>query len=100
MGGINPDYFAYVVKGRVQLGFNRCDAAGRSVELKTRKIGEDLIVHAQVKKIQDESGRICSQQMDPVYVEIEETIRGARSQTGMIVILNVDRKGTHEAFNP
>jgi hypothetical protein len=38
--------------------------------------------------------------MDPVYVEIEETIRGARSQTGMIVILNVDRKGAHEAFNP
>ncbi len=100
MGGINPDYFAWVVKGRIELGFNRCDAAGRTAELKTRKIGEDLVVHAQIKKSPGESSRICSMQFEPVFVDIEQTVRGARSATGMILILNVDRKGSHEALNP
>jgi len=100
MGGINPDYFAWVIKGRVELGFNRCDAAGRTAELKIKKIGEDLVVHAQIKKSPVEGTRVCSMQLDPVFIDVEQTVRGARSATGMILILNVDRHGSHEAFNP
>lgn len=100
MGGINPDYFAWVVKGRVELGFNRCDAAGRKAEIKSKKVGEDLVVYAQVKTSGDEAGRVCSLQYEPVYAELETVVRGARSETGMIMILNVDRKGSHDAFNP
>ena len=99
-GGINPDYFAYIVKGRVEIGTNNCDASGRKVNLATKQVGEDLVVFAEIKKSRNEAGRICSMEYAPVFVTVEATVRGMRSQIDQVLILNVDREGSHESINP
>jgi len=103
-GGINPDYFAYKIKGRVELGSNPCNAHGRTVELKTANLlsKQDenvVVVFAEVKMGRDEGARICTMEYAPVFVTVETTVRGSYSKVDGVLILNIDTKGQHESIS-
>ncbi|MEY4630994.1 MAG: hypothetical protein RIQ81_1114 [Pseudomonadota bacterium] len=100
LGGINPDAFAYVIKGLVQTGTNRCDAGGRKIEIRTKIAGQDLLVYATVTKAPQEDTRVCTMEYDPVMASFEFTVRGYRSKVDQMVIVNVDRERSYEGVQP
>jgi len=99
-GGFNPDYFAYVIEGRVELGSNKCLAHGRSVSLKSTTIGRTVIVYAQMKRSKDEANRMCTMEYAPVFTNVKGIIRGASSMIDTIIIVNANTAEHLKSFRP
>ncbi len=96
--GINPDYFAYIIKGRVEIAGNPCMAMGRKVEMKVKNFGKIQFVFAELESKEFE--KLCTMEYAPVFVDVAKTVRGSHSNTDEIFILNVDEPLQHERFNP
>ncbi len=94
-GGINPDYFAYVINGDVLLGGNSCEAQGVTASLKSSAaINGVVTVKAVLMRPSNYGTRICPRLWAPVYKTLSLTVRGQHSQIRKVLIKNVNELGT------
>lgn len=90
-GGINPDAFAYVIKGSVMAGANPCMAANAKIDLVQTRLGERIVVKA-VRTVLD-PGAICTLEYNPTLVDVATQVRDLRTDVDAVVIKNVGELG-------
>jgi hypothetical protein len=90
--GINPDYFALVIRGSVLLGGNPCDAAGNSATLQQSLDGDKVLVVARLERTIDPDRR-CTAEWNPVYVTVETVVRERHSLVSDVIVRNVGEIG-------
>jgi hypothetical protein len=93
-GGINPQAFAYEIKGDVLLGGNGCEAGDATAKLQVSKpLNGVVTVVAKVTATKSEP-RICPRIFLPVYAHVSATVRGLRTDIRAVKIQNVNERGT------
>lgn len=92
-GGINPEFFAFVVQGYVMVGSNPCQA--RLVDHSTFEISErqtdlgTIIDVVPINHMKPIGNRACTREFNPVYKKVTAEVRGERSKVVDIKVANV-----------
>ncbi|MBF0313456.1 MAG: hypothetical protein HQK52_08565 [Oligoflexia bacterium] len=80
-GGFNPDYRAYILQGKIELGGNRCMAIGVTADLIVSTDGQgNTSVEAVRITNTPLRPRICTREYSPVYYEFTQEVRGKNIQ--------------------
>lgn len=93
-GGINPSHFALEIRGRVELGGNPCQAAGRRLTLVKARRGDVIEATAVIIEAVDASDRICTLEYNPQFVTLHGTVRGSWQQVRDVTIKNAEKLGS------
>lgn len=89
-GGINPDYFAYVIKGTVKYDANFCYGI-KDAKFVAKKVGKDLLVHAVLLRDRSEANTFCPMAVIPKEKVITITVRDQISKTNRVVVDSVEQ---------
>lgn len=98
-GGINPEFAAVKVKGKVSLATNSCFAIGLKAELVQRFVEAGNKIEVVAVKIATEDfdpSRICPLDYAPVIVDVETTVH---YETEEVFVLNVGREHNNVSIN-
>lgn len=91
--GINPDAFAFVVKGWVKIGNNSCAAAGLQAKFEVTKVNREIHVRPIISGTP--TSKYCTLQLMPVSKHIQIAINGLRDNVDSFVVHNVDKAGNN-----
>lgn len=98
-GGFNPSFSAYIVKARVELGGNSCQAQGLQASLKLKNQGQNQKHIVAYVKGRVRSDLMCPMIYQPVFADVSITVRGEGSFSESIFIRNVERFGSLKPLN-
>ncbi|MFY7929499.1 MAG: hypothetical protein ACOVS5_11570 [Oligoflexus sp.] len=91
-GGINPDFAAYTVSGRVEVAGNSCQAQGLKAYLSKKTVAGQIQIVAGVKGWVEEN-RVCNLLFAPVYEYVALTVRDETQKLASAVIKNAEELG-------
>lgn len=92
-GGINPSHFALQLSGKVELGGNPCQAAGRRVTLVKARRGDVIEASAVITEAPDAEQRVCTLEYAPQFVSVQGTVRGSWERVRDVVVKNAEELG-------
>ena len=89
-GGFNPNFVAWAVEGRVQIGGNRCQSQGVTVQVTQETVNDELQVIVKLRKPRNSGERICTREFMPQYKNVKFDVRYDSSRITRAVLHNVD----------
>jgi hypothetical protein len=92
-GGINPSHFALQVSGKVELGGNPCQAAGRRVTLVKARRGDVIEASAVITEAPGAAQRVCTLEYAPQFVAVQGSVRGSWERVRDVVVKNAEELG-------
>ncbi len=98
-GGFNPSFSAYIVKARVELGGNSCQAQGLQASLKLKNEGLDQKHIVAYVKGRVRNDLICPMIYQPIFADVAITVRGEGAFAESILIRNVESFGSLKPLN-
>lgn len=92
--GVNPDFGAIRITGRITTGSNPCQAIGHIASLKQETKNNTIKVYGIVSYPAEAEMRICTKEYNPVSQDVSLDLRFNRKEIKKIRIIDVENKGT------